>query len=553
MYLECFYKVILRSLNQIINMKKNLFTVFLVLAVLLQACQSDHVNDSATNAVAKVVLNSDSNLLANRMDLEKSGVIMLTTSKLTSKSSSGADNFPMSLLAEVKPPVYEGKTLTATHVDVKDNYVYVAYSTQGETYLGGIDVIDVSQPNSPKLVVQALLPNTDINTVVYNNGVLYLTGATSLDANPELPTPAFVAKMTLQNGLLSNNYTMVSVAGKVSTGVAVANSSYYSISGFTGAVTKINKTTNTIQTAIAVEDLRALGLMDNKVVVMSGTQGIKIYNGDSMALISSITTATDVPDAKRTIDFQGSNLVVANGYNGVQVYNVAGSLLQTLSLPTGIANVDQIDIVTNAVSVNGEYVYAANGAAGVAVYKNTNNTLVSIGSIFLGDSSNYVKSVGDYIFVATGKGGLKIIKKLNAVLDCASFPTYKGGNWLNVNSGESLNYQGATSLQGVNVNQNLAFCGSLSISQGVNINSNGVFTMKGSMAQGQYRSESTNFNVNGTLKIDGSVVIYGNLILNSNAKLEFASGSTITIYGKVTKNNGVTITGNFTDTENKLK
>jgi hypothetical protein len=537
-------------------MKKILFALCLMTVALFQACQSDDsLDNNTTNQNSKVVLNSNTTELSNRMDYSNSGVITLTTSKLTSRNAAaqGVDNFPMSLLAEVNPPTYEGKKLTATHVDVKDNYVYVSYNTQGETYLGGIDVIDISQPNNPKLVVQAILPNTDISTVVYNNGKLYISGATSRDANPELTTSAFVAKMPLQNGLLTNDYTPVSLTGNVGTGVAVASSNYFAISGNNGILAKINNSTNVINTAIPVADLRALGYIDNKVVVLSGSDGIKIYNADSMALISSITTSTDVPDAKRTIDFQGSNLVVASGYNGLKVYNSTGSLLQTLALPTGIANVDQEDIVTNAVSVNGDYAYSANGAAGIAVYKNTNNSLVSIGSIFLGGSANYVKSVGDYIFAATGTGGLKIIKKLTASIDCTSFPIYKGGDWLNVNSGENLNYQGSASLQGINVNQNLTFCGSLSVAQGINVNSGGIFTMKGSMAQGNYNNPYLSLNVNGTLKIDGSVVIYGNLILNSGAKLEFASGSSITIYGNVIKNSGITITGDYTDTMNKLK
>ena len=536
------------------HMKKNFFALSLVILVLFQGCQSDDASEES-NQDAKVVLNSDTNSLSSRMDYSNSGVITLTTSKLTSKSSmtGGTDNFPMSLLAEVKAPTYNGKQLTATHVDVKDNYVYISYNTQGETYLGGIDVIDISEPNNPKLIVQAILPNTDINTVLYNNGVLYFTGATDIYANPEFTTPAFVAKMTLQNGLLNNDYSSVSMTGNVSVGVAVSSSNYYAVSGNNGVLAKINKTSNQIQTSIPIDDLRALGYIDNKVVVLSGTAGVKIYNADSMALVSSITISTDVPDAKRTIDFQGSNIVVADGYSGLKVFNSAGSLLQTLALPTGIDGVDQIDIVTNAVSVNGDYVYAANGAAGVAVYKNTNNALVSLGSIFLGDSSNYVKSVGDYIFVATGKGGLKIIKKLTASIDCTSFATYNGGEWLNVNSGENLSYKGSASLKGVNVNQNLTFCGSLSVSEGLNINSGGVFTMKGSLVQGSTNNPYLSLNVNGTLKVDGDVVVYGNMILNSGAKLEFASGSSITIYGNVTKNSGVTITGSYKDTYNKLK
>lgn len=542
--------------NKIKNMKIKILTLSLMVLALFQACQS---NDDLSVNDEKVILNSDSNSLKARMDHSSSGVINLVSSNLITRISSTAatDSFPMSLLAEVSPPVYEGITLTATHVDVKDNYVYVSYNTAGTIYLGGLDVIDISVPNNPKLVVQAILPNTDISSVVYDNGNLYLSGATSVDANPEIPTPAFVAKMQLQNGLLSKDYSSVPLLSYVGTGVAVTTSNYFAVSGNKGVLAKLDKTTNEIKVTIPIDDLRALGYIDNKVVVLSGTEGVKVYNADTMSLISSFATATDVAEAKRTVDFQGDTILVAQGYSGLMVYSATGSLLQTLGLPTDVVGVEQSEVVTNAVSVNGDYVYAANGGAGIAVYQKQSSKLVSLGSISLGGSANYVKSVGDYIFVANGKGGLKIVKTVTVpTIDCTNYASYNGGQWLNVNSGETVNYQGSASIQGVNVNQNLTFCGSLSIKQGVNINSGGVFTMKGSMAQGSYNSNSSNFNfnVNGTFKVEGSVVIYGNLILNSGAKLEFVgSGSSITIYGKVTKNSGVTITGNYTDTFGSLK
>jgi len=537
-------------------MKKVVLIVSLFTLALLQGCQSDD-SSSTVGQDSKVILNTDVQTLGNRMDYTNSGVINLVRpegesgrSALTTVDSS----FPMSLLGQINPPSYNGHTLKATHIDVKDNYVYVSYNTQGDTYLGGIDVIDISNPNNPVLVVQAILPNTDISTVVYNNGSLYITGATDVDSNSTLSSPAFVAKMPLQAGLLTSNYASTSLVGQVGTGLAVADSKYYTVSGSNGVVSKLDKTTNLVETTIAIGDLRALGYISNKIVVLSGTEGVKVFNADNLALQSSFATPTDVAEAKRTLDFQGNNVLVSAGYQGLKVYNLAsGSLQQSISVPSVSSGIDQADIVTNAVSVNGDYVYVANGAAGVFVYKTINGSLTLLGSIPLLGSANYVKSVGDYIFVATGNGGLKIIKKVAvSSIDCTSFPVYTGGQWLNVNSNETLNYQGSAALTGVNVNANLTFCGSLSVSQGLNVNSNGVFTMKGSLAQGQYNSGNA-LIVNGTMKIEGSVVIYGNLILNSNAHLEFlGTGSSITIYGNVTKNTGVTITGTYVDTFNKL-
>lgn len=536
-------------------MKKIVFALILCGLFLFQACQSDDADLGVEDE--KVILNTNSESLSTRIDLNGSGVLdLITSSNVFGKiTETTAGTFPMSLLAEVKPPVYNGKTLMATHVDVKDNYVYVSYNTQGDAYLGGIDVIDISSPNNPKLVVQAILPNVDISTVLFDNGKLYIAGAVDVDFN-KVTTSAFVAQMPLQSGLLTNNYVSNSLLGYVGTGLAVADSKYYAVSGNPGVVAKFDKATNVLETTVNVEDLRAMGHIGNKIVVLSGSNGVKVYNAGTLNLESSFVTPKDIAEAKRTIDFQGNNILVSQGASGLGVYNLtSGTSMQSFPVPTAASDEDQNDVVTNAVSVNGDYAYVANGSAGIAVYKTTDTKLALLGTIDLSGSSNYVKSVGDYIYVASGNGGLKIIKKVTvSSIDCTGFATYKGGEWLNVNSNEDLKYQGSASLKGVNVNDRLTFCGSLAVLEGLNVNSNGIFTMKGSLAQGNASNPYLSLNINGTMKVEGSVVIYGNLILNSGAKLEFlGSDSEITIHGKVTKNSGVTITGTYKDTFNKLK
>ena len=541
-------------------MKKFAIGIIACSFLVFQSCQNDDIGssdvDSNGNQDSKVVLNTNSQSLSNRVSYDNSGVFGLSTGITSKSEASNSSDFPMALLAEIEPPVYNGITLRATHVDVKDNYVYVSYNTQGDVYLGAIDVIDVSQPNNPRVVIQALLPNTDISTVLYDNGKLYLAGATDVDKNNLLTTPAFVGVMPLQSGLPTNNFTSASLVSNVAVGLAVTDSKYYGVSGNSGVVAKIDKATNTVETTIAVADLRAMGRIDNKIVVLSGTDGVKVFNADNLSLQSSFSTSKDVADAKRTIDFQGNNLLVSEGYQGLKVYNLnSGSLLQTLAAPKDVVNVDAGDVVTNAVSVNGDFVYVANGAAGVSVYKNTNNNLNLLGSIQLGGSSNYVKSVGDYIYVATGSG-LKVIKKLSTLpqsLACESFTPYPGYGELNVNSGDVFNYKGDQLIHNIHVNQNLNFCGNLAVDQGVTVNSGGVFSVKGSLFAGTTK-KGTDLVVNGTLVIEGDFMLYGNLILNSGAKLKFlGAGGHMIITGTVTKGNNVTITGNYIDDRNQGK
>ena len=124
---------------------------------------------------SKIIINSDPAQLNQRMDFSGSGVI--TINKATGKSASTTSDLPLTQISEIKPPVdANGQTLQASHVCVNDKYAYVAYNKQGADYSGAIDVIDVSDPYKPSLVMSALIANTDINSVTYSNGKLLIAG-----------------------------------------------------------------------------------------------------------------------------------------------------------------------------------------------------------------------------------------------------------------------------------------------------------------------------------------------------------------------------------------
>ena len=389
--------------------------------------EDDSIN---TNSQEKIILNTDAQSLNQRISFDNSGVLDIAQSSMIDGRGGEpvAGNFPLELVAEVMPPVYGGLTLKATHVAINGNYAYVSYNTPGEAYSGAIDVIDISNPTTPQIVVQAILPNTDVSAVNYDNGILYIAGAASKDAYPELQSPAFVAAMTLSNGLLSTNYNQTTLEGNVGTSVTSSSDKYFAVSGDNGVLAKLNKSTHQIEMTIPVNDLRAVGYNSNKIVVLSGTQGIKVYNANNLNLQSSFVTSQDVAGAKRTIDFLGNNsLLVSEGYNGLAVYNLnSGNKTQTIAVPASVDGVDASDITTNAVSVNNDKVYLANGGAGLYIYQNTNQSLSALGYINLNGSCNYVVSKDSYIFAAMGNGGLKLahILPVSQTVNCTSFPTY---------------------------------------------------------------------------------------------------------------------------------
>lgn len=541
-------------------MKKNVYLLSFLAMSLLIGCDNNDDNKNGNQSLDNITITSDQNTLNQRLDYTNSGVISVENASLTGRSAeSTITSFPLVQIAEVKPPVdANGKTLQASHVAVNGNYAYVSYITRGDVYSGAIDVIDVSDPYKPKLVTSALIPNTDITSITYSNGSLIFGAAKDVDKDPLLANnPAIVFNMDLSSGLLTNSYKVNYLESRVTTDVAANATNYFAVTGDNGSLYKISTSTKAVAGKIAVADLRSIALTSDKVVTLSGTKGVNIYNQSTLALQKSFTTSTDISGAKRTMDIDGTKLLISEGPNGLGVYDInSGSKLQKIAIPTAGE-----DNVTNAVSVNDGYAFLANGALGLNVYQ-TGTQLSLLGSVGIAGSSNYVKSSGNYIYVASGTGGLKIIKmeKPNTTFaSCSSYGVYNQGRDLILNSNDIKSYQGATAINSAIVNSKavLTHCGAISVLSNVTLNSGGTFNMRGSLSQGKYlQSNPTELIINSDalLQVEGSVVIWGDLRLNSGAKINFiGNDSSITIYGKVTKGSNVTITGTYKDTENKLK
>ena len=200
----------------------------------------------------------------------------------------------------------------------------------------------------------------------------------------------------------------------------------------------------------------------------------------------------------------------------------------------------------------------ANGGAGLCLSEDQGNNTDLVGIIELDGSTNYVATKDDYIFAATGKSGLQIIK-LNRPNDsleasCADIPSYSGRRNLNVSTGENLSYRGSKRFNSINVDGELLLCGSWTVSNSTNINSNASFSMKGTFVVGRNnKRKNVTINENATFKVEGNLTIYGDLILNDGATLDFlGSDSVVNVFGRVTKAAAAEVTGSFDDVRNKF-
>lgn len=472
-----------------------------------------------------------------------------------SASVDSTSNYNLSLVAEITSPSLNGVKLRATHIEVVGTKAYVSYNTESSAYAGAIDVIDMSNAASPVLSQSALLNNIDISALTVSNTDLFFAGARDVDKLTGITSPAFVGKIGLNAGAITTNVSYKEIGGYVANSVSADAGSLYISSGNTnGGVFVMDKNTLNVNNQINVDGVKdvSLGTLDFATIdgayEGSATQKLNIYNKATNTLVRSVALPAGInSEAKVNIAPWATNMLVANGFAGITYWNpVTGVMMDRIGLPASITGVDPGDIYTNSVSVDNNYVYAANGAAGLLVGKvmTSNTELAVLGRADVDGSANYVKAANGYIYVASGKGGVKIFKLElknsgnTSAPGCSGRPALQSNQfgYYTVNTNDKQYFNGSTILGGLNVNSNGLFdyCGSLVLNYWSSTNA--VFVTNGSLVCNQ----GLNINSGGVLKVYGSVVINGDL--NFNGTIEFMQpGCTFTVNGRVNKNSGAQV------------
>ncbi|WP_339752232.1 hypothetical protein [Algoriphagus aquimarinus] len=541
---------------------KKYYILGLVFVLAFYSCNdTSDPNNEEPILESSIIVNSDSESLTARIKRDNSGVVALIDPTVPAgRLLEVASNIPLVMVSQVDAPKFEGKTLQATHVDIDGKYAYVSYNTAGDTYLGAVDIFDITNIYSPKITEQAIFKDTDISSIEYKNGKLYLAAAVNIDQNTQVTSPANLITVSVSGGKFSSDFVYTSLPSYVATDVANTNSKTAVTSGNDGVIGLFDAS-KTPGATTKMGDLRAVAFGNNKLAVLSGTSGVHILDPNSLSEVITIPLKADVAGSKRTLDIDKDNLYVSEGANGAGIYKMTdGSLVQKLAIPINPDDVAASEIVTNAVSVDNNLLFMANGGAGISISDVSDIAAIkTLGVLDLDGSSNFVRNEEEFVFVATGSGGLQILKIIKSEgpsdAACVGLPNYTGTAYLNINGNESVAYSGSSVLKAVNIGGSFLFCGSLAIEQNLNINSDALLSVNGTFIFGQYKKNtSLNLGSFSTLQIRGNTVIYGDLKLSSGATLEFiGEGNSITVYGSVTVNSGAQIIGKFTDTEGKLK
>lgn len=507
-----------------------------------------------------LLLKNSPSEIGEAIHYEHAGVLDIfetpSISEPTGKSIDTAGDFPLTVIATVDPPkTGTGSVLTASHVVVDGDYAYVAYNTQGETYSGAVDVVNVADPHQPRVTSRLLFGYADINSVAVSNGWVYAVGGLDAETSLTATSNSFVARIPVLDGQLSTEPLLYGFQqGYTATDVLVSGDRVLVSSGRDGSITAYNTTDLGILSEAYVSDARSIAATPSGIAVLDAGAGVRLWDA-GFAETALIPIETDLGEgAKRTLSIGMDRAMVAESDLGAGIYDLGtGQLLEHIPIPIHPEGVDVSDVVTNAVTANESALFMANGGAGLSLSEIQIQGVSPVGILELEGSVNYVASKSDYAFAATGSTGLQIIRlnRPSESLDsrCADLPGYTGGTHLIVTEGETRAFRGEKRLKTLTVGGELLLCGSWTVLNHVNIQAGGTLELSGIFAVGR-NSSQRNITVNegSRLRIEGDVTIYGDLILQEGAVVEFlGAGSVIDVFGEVKYNGPASISGNFRD------
>ena len=379
----------------------------------------------------RIRVQNDEGVLRQRVRLRSETLPVVPVGQTEATLASPGDaSFALVLVGEVEPPMLDETQLQASHSVIHGSRAYVAYNVQGPVRKGGVEVFDLSQPDEPALVSQALFTDTDVSAI-HLRGATELFLATATD-DMAFPTPAVLEVVELQGGKLTTESDRVDLPSYAGTGVHVAAGALFVTSGTggepVGGLSVFDPATRGLLSFDPFDDARAVAVKGGMVVTMQGTPGrLRYYDaGDGAFLQSHEPGGANVPESKSTVFLSRGCAFYAAGDEGLRVVNVeTGGTVTTLPVPD-IDGVDLAHEVTNGASHSGNLVFIANGGAGLFVAQATHDLdaessegcnspefgLTLLGQVQFpdGPSANYVDSKGNLLFVANGLGGLSIVR-----------------------------------------------------------------------------------------------------------------------------------------------
>jgi len=409
------------------------------LLITLISCEKNRLYYSHDNMTGDMVINNDIRTLNTRIMFQNNTTAYTLYDPITDEKGNPASSINIQVIATLGSPGYKEEILQASHIRIAGDYAYIGYNTQGERYLGGIDIVDINPATDPKLISNVIFIDPETNTGKdvssidiepgSNGSCNYVWIAGAEEGNALLESPALAERYALNTSNQFENSSdtrqFYDLKGFVGTDIRYFQDKIYASSGTGGGLTILNNEMVELE-YYEIENARSVDVNKNYLISLGGNPGYLYAPGLWDEVIGG---ATD-PEAKsmvrlfyethgtivtKGIKCTGNYALVALGEDGLKCFNldVSHSVpISSLPRPTIPDGCNEWDYVTNGVSVsNGGWIYIANGAGGLDIAKtDLYGKLTWLGNINLGSSVNFVEASDNYVFAATGSEGLKILK-----------------------------------------------------------------------------------------------------------------------------------------------
>jgi hypothetical protein len=394
------------------------FLCFIIFQIFSGCAKNNPVAPNGSDG--RIIVNNNEGDLNQRVTVRDDTVTVDSTAGLSKMSRTQA--FSLTLVAEISPPVVNGQTLQATSASLNGQFAYISYNLQGNTYAGGVDIVQLKGTKNVTIRSEATFNDTKVSSVSYdaNTGNLYLAEACS---NPAFAYPAVAEVMKTSGNKLSSTGNVQSVLSSfVATSIAVGNGKIFATTGNTGGLYTLTTDSLKSQSFSSVSDARWVDFDANYVAVVQGGGKLSVFDAATGALINTYPfTGTGIPESKSTVRVIGGKALIAAGDGGVKLMNlVTGTIVGSISR-TIVSGLDPSLSVTNAVDGAGQYIYISNGEAGVYVAQVSQNlenmtgdqpiTLTVLGKLQFASlqSVNHIAFNGSSLVIASGLGGVKIV------------------------------------------------------------------------------------------------------------------------------------------------
>ena len=402
-------------------------SIYLMLAIfLLTNCS---VNKSE-NDEDRLIINNDETELSNRTLILDQVLEVDTTSENGFRSKKV--NFDLKLENELSSPVLNGTTLQANMISIDEGNSrwLISYNVQGATYLGGVDVAQVTG-NGKNINLRSNVGflDSDVNAVITSDNFMYAALSTSNIDITDDGERSVIQRITMSGfSIVEETSETNSVPSFAGTSVFVDDDVVLITSGNTGGVSIFNEDLNELG-YVEIQDARWVQSDNENIYVLAGdsdgdNQGsIIIIDKINFQIINTYPfEGAYTPESKNNFEVVNNLAIIAAGFEGVKFMDLTnGSILATINIPDASElGLPESVVTTNSVSVDDDKIFISNGEAGVYVAESDieienivddSFEITMLGKIQFGDleSVNHVTYRNKLLLVAAGIGGVKVV------------------------------------------------------------------------------------------------------------------------------------------------